>query len=216
MRKKQWLVAVATALVALAVIFLGPGCGANPLSPTSTSVPSQSAIENAVLSFARNLTGAAGKVSLAGGPPTLSRFVEGPALTTQQFYVSLGSGIMACASGGTLELVGHISGTLYVNGDSTMTLSSYFNIHGNKCLLPGWTMDGDPYVSLNGSFFIKSSGRSSADVDMSRGWTATKDGNSYGCQHAISVDWDTITGGRQQGHVTCGPPSKTINTNSTF
>ena len=201
----------------------------NPTSPSTTatstsaspSLPvSQSMIEAAISNFARGATNSAntanvGATSFSGLSGLDQRLLP---LTTVQINRSF-SQRTTCNVGGYHETSGQISGSIDTEPNSTsrLQLNATQTIHDYACLASGWLVNGDPYISANGEIRITGS-NVSLDFRQSLGWLATnaETGGSFGCQHDVSVTWDSLNGGRVQGSATCTPPLTTITINKTF
>ena len=177
-------------------------------------------IETAISNFARGATNAANAANLgATGFSGLSGLDQRLLpLTTVQINQSF-SQRTNCNVGGYHETSGQISGSIDTAPDSTsrLQLNATQTIHDYACLANGWLVNGDPYISANGEIRITGS-NVSLDFRQSLGWLANNPttGGSFGCQHDVSITWDSLNGGRIQGSATCTPPLTTVTINLTF
>ncbi len=206
-------------LVLGAIILAGlgpPACKAtSPTSPTSPTAPSastlpvsQSSITSIVNNFAKGASNAA-NTSTSFNAPGFSSILPRE-LTSVLVNESFSQRTM-CTGGGYHETLGRITGTIDPDRISRLTMNSTTAINDYRCLAGGWTVSGDPYISNTGEIRITGN-RVSFDFRQSLGWKALNmtTGATFSCQHSVSVIWDDFTGGRIQGHVTCGPPMTTI------
>ncbi len=107
-----------------------------------------------------------------------------------------------CTSGGTMRVSGNISGTISSSGSGTILISATETISDWSCL-PPLVINGDPYISLSGTFsFLNGVPATQQHVGMSGGikWGTS---SVQSCQIHLDTNFNRDGTGRTTGTV-CG------------
>lgn len=165
---------------------------AKSLSLAATSSMTAFAPPAAAESAAERQVGAAGLVDAAGVSCTPTSCVINQSISARR----------TCTSGGAIQVTGNISGTVNSSGTGLIQISATETISDWACL-PPLLVNGDPYISLVGTFsFVNGSPGTQQHIGISGGIKWTGDG-AGSCQIQLSTDFYRNGTGHTTGTV-CG------------
>ena len=109
---------------------------------------------------------------------------------------------VGCTAGGRIAVTGSITGSISTGGSGILQIGATETITDWQCIT-GYIVNGDPYISLSGTFtFLNFAPSTQQSVTISGGfkWGTTAEES---CQISLSTNFSTGGGGRTTGTV-CG------------
>jgi hypothetical protein len=112
----------------------------------------------------------------------------------------------SCTAGGYITVVGSLTGTASSCNMSYLSLQLTESIVNWQCI-SGWVVNGNPYISLTGTFTFLAGGAPATQQTMTVSggfaWTGTDAGS---CQIYLTTNFNTSTGSSTTTGVVCGYP----------